>query len=276
MINILNLTNSGHYSIVIVIVKYLLTIPGNTIRVDELKGRLLLPENRNNDYIDKTIRRWSDLSLFILNQGNLSISEQDIEYLSQHDIRDLIELKLIKADNDLYYALTWLYSQDIFEVQGWKDIQNKIDAYFGQNHDNKPFRRNDPNFAGFISWAFYLKYINVINGKVYLDFSVKLREFIKNDIQENEVESFDFFRRLGERFPFIWSGTLYNRLRSDLLLPEISHPPLNLSISLQILENNKILEFDNMHDNPNKLKLKPSEKTVTNFKISRGIKYVAN
>lgn len=267
MINIMNLTNSGNHSILIVIVKYLLMIKNEGISITDLKKHLI-PDGNNDDLIDKTIRRWTTLELFITNNEVLTISENDYAFLRENSLQDLIETRLKNIPTDFYYALCWLFSQDIFEIKNWEDIENRIDHWFGNNHEYKPFSRNSANWSGFIPWASYLRFIKVINGKVYLDMSERMLKFIKTKITAENCEIMDFFNSLGDDLPFLWPGALYNTYRNNLQLPNLNNPPLSLSISLQLLEN-RVVEFKNLHDFPHKVEFKSNNRLATHLKIKR-------
>jgi hypothetical protein len=243
--SLLNLTNDGNHSVLIVIFKLFLASK-KALTLENIANLCAPGETGSKEKVRQTLNTWTDLGLFEVSSKEVvkiapSIKKQDriMEklpsllqgiVLDPENTPDLRANELAKAA-DFTRALSWLMAQDVWKVDlsNWDTVQALFQKQMGRDSG---LIQNGTRWSGLKAWATYLGFAwtpRYPSSSIVIDPTSAIRSVLPDVFgKKKELKVTDFLVSLSHRIPVL-DGGLYRTKVEDKLLestgPDAWQPP---------------------------------------------------
>ncbi len=271
---ICNTANDGWYHLLLTICN--LVKSDKKLKIDDLFRVLTCDGKLEKDLLQKTFKRWKDLSLFkeeknlikfssekLNNESNL---DQFLLYL-RHELRKIIfdeknNRNFWDQENnitaDFTRALAWMLYQDIYNFPKFSNTNGLQKFQFGQT--NKVIIGNDVRKNGILSWAENLGFLSHSPIEL-IDPTIAIKETIQEYFDKKRYLVIEFMNKLSNFLPVLDFGN-YRKLieeglndNSQIKKPAEKQLSMAISLALIRLEELGILKFESISDDQNFLYL---------------------
>ena len=230
--SILNRTNDGFAAVLIALWR---TVRNLEPMSKEKLLALCAPDSISDKDAKNTLRRWTQLELFVEREGKVWLAspfdklrtDRDVEYRSfRREVRRLAFSEKSNRDflvpepdgaADFSYVTAWLLSTDVFaghfrNLASMQRFETEQVLPIGDG-DSKYALQNDTRWTGFKDWAAFLGF-----GWNSTPFQLDPTEAIEDELDEifdgqAELTVDEFVQRLGEKLPVLDGGQYFQRAR---------------------------------------------------------------
>jgi hypothetical protein len=296
-VTIINQTNDGRYPELIVLFRAVAHL--REVQSDELV-RICFPDFTTNTEIKAQVRlravvsRWTELGLFINNDGKIQIDSQftkgkkeSLEEFTERLPSFCRQLVFNKKNclplwgesdgvsADYVRGITWLLAQDIYGFPTtWDGFAEDVERT--QFTGGKVLIQNSTRWNGLRSWARYLGFATGDSGAFQIDPTVAVREELPSIFgSKKEIPAKDFLLALGSRLPVLDFGSYRKDVESKLdqaiwRKPSEGHLSMSLSLALKRLDLDKTIRLSGKADTGSSYRL-----TGRNYRTWMGFETVA-
>ncbi len=254
--SLLNRTNDGNHSVLVAIVKLLLSEKKHLSR-ENIVNMCAPGEVGDPAKVRPTINRWIELGL---------IQEKDDRILLHEDVRkeersieclpDLARRLVLRSENntdlwakedarasDFTRAMGWLLAQDVWRTSAdsWSDIQSLTQQQIGKG---SIIIQNDARWPGLKAWAKYLGFAwspAASRSAIVIDPTRAIRAAIPKVFgKRKSLESAEFLKGLASEIPVIDGGVYRKEVEDRLSERDGSNawsPPPNNQISTSLSQS---------------------------------------
>jgi hypothetical protein len=235
-------------------------------------GRCEPPDAGSESKLRQTLRRWTELGLFVEKNNRLYISEtyrtakptREVDSLSH--VRYAARAAVLAPENnerfwaatnskaaDLTRSLAWLLAQDVYDVM-WPDLADLEARQFKLTDEDLRTARNSNRLAGLRSWATFLGFMWEDQDRIAIDPTVAILEVINSVLlKEDEVPVTSFVETLARILPVLDTGSYRIEVEANLNEAQYRKPAADslstsLSRALYRLRREQVIEFKNRSD----------------------------
>ena len=277
--SLLNRPSDGFHSSLVVIYKLLLL--EKKLPRDRIKALCSPPTATDTNHVGNTLNRWTQLGLFVANEGevsiNPSVAKKDLKIerlpsvargfvLSEENNENFFE-KEGSGSADFTRLQAWSLMQDVWDFNQTSD--NEVNLRLSkQTNDDSIFKQNDTRWPGFKAWSQFLGFSwkpPFPNAKIEPDPTEAIRDILPAVFSgEKTLDAPSVVKRFAEHLPVL-DGGRYRLMVEERLgetKGEYSWRPLlpgqlspSISRSLIRLREDGTLHFEDRDDNKHRRSL---------------------
>lgn len=222
-----------------------------------------LPKNAQS-MVDKTLRRWTDMGIFVNKNSRYSISEEyrvparTPEERFGVEVRRATRRAVFAADNnqrfweatasaaaDLTRSLAWVLAQPVYSLE-WSELATIEDQQL--TREDARFARNDTRENGLKMWARFLGFLWDDLGAPAIDPTQAIRETLDAVLpSKGELPVDAFLASLSEQLPVLDGGPYRKEVEANLNPDYWTRPStgaVSTSLSRALLRLRRELEID--------------------------------